>query len=238
MYIQKIVPNAFSESRFYNLFMVELLEMVITQTIVLFGVVCFWRGIWGLADFYIHYEDNNSTLRLGWTTLMIGVVGSFITQTGSVLVTRLGILNLLVSNFESDAKLETAQASYSADRGTTSQVGKKHASLWIRLAMKLYTYIVAISIILCWKGSWMVMDGYFEKWFKDTFVTNWISHIIAALVLIWFYTFRSVLSPASMDRENHFESLIVSKWSGLSRPLVKEWAKSFISKNKDFAENA
>ncbi|KAG2379586.1 hypothetical protein C9374_006703 [Naegleria lovaniensis] len=266
---------AFSDHQFCRLLLVEFVEIVLTLTVVLFGVVCFWRGIWELSEHYIsvdHITDKNKQiLYRGWVSLFIGAGISFITQLGSVLMNRFGVLNLLISTYEHDSKMEMAEKTFenvshdieqvvdvsspsesvfpTSMRRTShkeeaqffkgqpnmdyskqsSSMSHQSNNMWITVSMKFYTYIVAISIILCWKGSWMIMDAYFEKWWGEEhmFVINWASHIFAALVLIWMGTFRSVLSPASMDKDKHFDSIIVSKWAGMSRALTKDWVQGW-----------
>lgn len=110
------VKAVFSDQQFFKLLLVEFVEIVLTLTVVLFGVVCFWRGIWGLSEHYIsveHIKDKNKQLLYGgWYSLLIGAGISFITQVGSVLMNRFGILNLLISSYEHDSKLEMAEKTF------------------------------------------------------------------------------------------------------------------------------
>jgi len=129
-------------------------------------------------------------------------------------------------------EVEDDALSYSKEkkRNKFQHFSKRITHLFLSILMRVFVYLLAVGIILWWRGSWVLMDEYFVEWFGEdnSLMVDWTSHILAAIVLILMNTFRSILSPAQLDKEKQFETLVVPKWDLFSRKLRKRWVEEWL----------
>ncbi|KAL9656641.1 hypothetical protein ABK040_002912 [Willaertia magna] len=101
-------------------------------------------------------------------------------------------------------------------------------SFLLSIFCKIYTFLLAISVILCWKGIWMFLDIYLLEYLNiNEILCNWVMITISMVILIYLNTLKSVLSPTSMDKDNQLNVFIVPKWNLLSKKIKEKWLKEY-----------
>ena len=115
------------DAKFCRLITVDVIEIIITLTIVTGCVVAFWRGIWELSDYYLSLEHifeskRDQIVYSGWTTFAFGICLSFLAQFGSVLASRFGIHKTLTRVFEKDTEMKMVREHYNSERESDGEM--------------------------------------------------------------------------------------------------------------------
>jgi len=138
------------------------------------GVASFWRGAWYVLD------DNlfpNNPLHSATASLGLGTAGLAITQ---------------------------GMIAHEASKQVSGKTRVKLPSYYNSIARFGSLYGIAMSVVLVWRGSWMLWDIGYEKIYKDEVKAldpghrtkgGLASHIVACAGLLAFGRFSSVLAP-------------------------------------------